>query len=179
PSDLDPFRKGADDQGRRDRGELQLEREVQEFRDRVGVSEVRSRPDVVQSEVVQAPDERIEGRTEGERVPPQGPDQADDREDGEALGDRRDEVLSPNKPAVEEAERGRHDHDKGRGRDDPRDVSVVDRQVPLSAETDFGRQSDTAYNASRPAETRRTFVYNNSSIQIPFGSAMYAQLLVG
>src|SRR5438128_4486827 len=175
----EPLREGADDQGGRDRGELQLEREVQEFRYRVGVSEVRSHPDVVQSEVVQAPDERIEGRTEGERVPPQGPDQTDDREDGEALGDRRDEVLPSDEPAVEEAERGRHDHDEGRGRDDPRDVSVVERQVPLSAETDFGRQSDTAYNASRPAETRRTVVYTNSSIQIPFGSAMYAQRLVG
>src|SRR5207249_1241437 len=79
------------------------------------------------------------------------PDQADDREDGEALGDRRDEVFPPDEPAVEETQSGRHDHDEGRGRDDPRDVSGVERQVPLSAETDFGRQSDTAYNASRPS----------------------------
>src|SRR2546426_15772 len=135
----DPLSEGADDQGGRDCGELQLEREVQEFRDRVGVSEVRSRPDVVQSEVVQAPDERIEGRTEGERVPPQGPDQADDCEDGEALGDRRDEILPPDKPAVEEAQSGRHDHDEGGGRDDPSDVPGVQRQIPRSTELD-GRQ---------------------------------------
>src|SRR5439155_13562239 len=97
----DPLREGADDQRGRDGGELQLEREVQELRNRVGVSEVRSRPDVVQSEVVQAPDERIEGRTKCERVPPQGLDQADDRKDGEALGDCRDESLPPDEPAVE------------------------------------------------------------------------------
>src|SRR5207249_3888128 len=84
----DPLREGADDQGRRDGGELQLEREVKEFRDRVGVAEVRSRPDVVQSEVVEVPDELVEGRSQGERVSPEGPHEADDREYGEALGDR-------------------------------------------------------------------------------------------
>ncbi len=40
------------------------------------------------------------------------------------------------KPAVEEAQRGRHDHDEGRGRDDPRDVPGVQRQIPRSTELD-------------------------------------------
>src|SRR2546428_10567034 len=84
----DSLCEGADDQGRRDRGELQLEREVQELRNRGGISEIRGGSDVVQPKVVQAPDECVQRWPEGERVPPEGPDQAYDRGDGEALGDR-------------------------------------------------------------------------------------------
>src|SRR2546422_719292 len=58
--DPDSLRKGADDQGGRDRGEFQLEREVQELRDCGGVSKVGSRPDVVQPKVVQATDECVQ-----------------------------------------------------------------------------------------------------------------------
>src|SRR6266508_4044524 len=57
---------------------------------------------------------------------------------GEALCDRRDEVLPPDESAVEEAQRGRHDHDEGGGGDDPRGVSRVQRHVPRSTETELG-----------------------------------------
>ena len=91
--------------------------------DRVRVAGVRRVPDVVQPDVRQVADEAAKGgRTEGERVPPKGPDEAHDREDREALDDRGDEVLPADEPAVEEAERGRHDHDERGGGDDPRDV---------------------------------------------------------
>src|SRR5439155_1182005 len=84
-------------------------------------------------------DQLVEGRPQRERVSPEGPHEADDREDGEALGDRRDEVLPPDEPAVEEAQRGRHDHDEGGRRDNPRHVSGVQRHFPRSTELD-GRQ---------------------------------------
>src|SRR2546426_230051 len=100
---------------------------------------VGSGPDFVQPKIGQAPDELVEGRPQRERVSPEGPHEADDREDGEALGDRRDEVLPPDEPAVEEAQRGRHDHDEGGRRDNPRHVSGVQRHFPRSTELD-GRQ---------------------------------------
>src|SRR5207249_6899618 len=50
--EADPLREGANDQGRRDRGELQLKREIKDFRDRVRIGGIRCRTYVVETEIV-------------------------------------------------------------------------------------------------------------------------------
>src|SRR5205807_3651167 len=129
----DPLREGADDQRGCDRGELQLKGEVEELGNGVRVSRVGRRTHVVQAEVREVSDETVERGPQSQRVSPQRPHQAHDGEDRQTLRDRRDEVLPADESAIEEAEGGSHDHDEGRGRDDPRDVSGVERHVTAPA----------------------------------------------
>src|SRR6267143_311158 len=58
----DALGEGTDDEGRRDRRELQLEREVEELGNRARVPEVRRRAYVVQPEIGEVSNEPVEGR---------------------------------------------------------------------------------------------------------------------
>src|SRR2546427_11723729 len=56
----DPLREGADDQGRRDCGELQLKGEIEKLGDGVRVSRIGCSSDIVQAEIGEVPNETVE-----------------------------------------------------------------------------------------------------------------------
>src|SRR5208283_4257352 len=79
-----------------------------------------------QREVLEVSDEPAQGGiAEGQRVSPDGPGQAHDPEDGHALNDGRDEVLTTDQTSVEEPQSRGHDHHERGSRDDPGNVAGV------------------------------------------------------
>ena len=61
-------------------------------------------------------------RPERQRVADDHPLDADERDDDEALHDRRQDVLLAGEPAVEEAQPRRHEEHQGGSRQDPRGI---------------------------------------------------------
>src|SRR5207253_8784434 len=76
---------------------------------------------------VEPADETAVVRSERQRVSPEDPLDADERQDEEAVHDRREHVLPADEPAVEESERRGHEHHEGRGHEEPRGVAGRDR----------------------------------------------------
>ncbi len=168
-----PTGERADDERRRDRGELQLEGEVEERRDGRRISRVGRRPDVEEADIGERADHSPVAGAEGEGVSPECPDKADDREDHQALDERGDEVLPADEAAVEEPERGRHDHDERRGRDHPGRIAGVDRHhlLPVNVETGGRGASRAGWGREQrmpegfPTEVPAAFCQINPPIQ--------------
>jgi hypothetical protein len=128
-----PLGEGAGDQGRRDRGEHQLERGEEDERDRRAVDRRRGEADVHEPGEIEPADEPrnakdVGVRREREREADQDPDDADEGQPKEAVHDRREDVLAPDEAAVEQGEAGQHHHDERGGDQHPGGVAAVDRR---------------------------------------------------
>ena len=97
----------------------------------VRVDRARRLADPVEPDVVQPADQAEPARIGAEREaePDHHPDDADDGQPEEAVHDRRQDVLAPNEPAVEEGQPGEHDHHEGRRGEHPGGVARIDRSA--------------------------------------------------
>ena len=68
-------------------------------------------------------------RAEGQRVPDDDPDDADDRHRGEAVHHRAQDVLGPDEAAVEHRQAGHHQQHEGGGGEHPGRGAGVDRRL--------------------------------------------------
>ena len=127
--ELDTFRKGPDDQRRRDAGKGHLEHNKRVFRNVDIVGEGRRNRgciNALQEQFGKAADEGRAAR-KGEGVAPADPDKGRDRYDHEDLHEEAQHVLRADKTAVEQGERrDRHEQHERRRNEHPGGVALVD-----------------------------------------------------
>ena len=168
-----PLGERAGDECGRDGREHQLEPGEEDERDRRRIHGAGLEADVHESREVETADETpaVDVRPEREAEPDQDPDDADDREPEEAVHDRRENVLAPHEPAVEEGEPRQHHHHKGGGHQQPGGVATVrDRRV-------LGRGGDARH--CRDKSARNESPTQSTSHMHPPNPAVVPRLRVG
>src|SRR5512135_1590869 len=83
------------------------------MRDGRGIVRIRRCTDSAKTEPVQASDDAVDVRPEGEAVAEEYPLDADDCDSDEALHQGPQNVFPPDHSAVEQCEPGRHKHNEG------------------------------------------------------------------
>ncbi len=122
-----PLGERAGDERGRDGREHHLEEHERLVRDGGGVPRVRRRAHATQAGPLEPADDAAAVGPEGKAVSEEHPLQRDDAENGERLHERRQHVLLPHHPAVEEGEAGHGHEEDERGADEyPGGVAFVD-----------------------------------------------------
>src|SRR5205085_10925653 len=88
-------------------------------------------------------------RGERERVAPEDPLHGEEAEDEERGREGRQDVLLPDEPAVEEAERRGHEHDERGGDEEPGRVAGVDLHERTLGAGPYGDSAAPAQGGSR------------------------------